>query len=142
MADESSSVHGARSRLTSAPESAMGLVRRLVDEVATLIRQEIALASAEVSHAVREAKAGVGWIASGGAVAFAGLLLLLEALVLGLSERMRPWIAALLVGVIVAAVGLVLLQSGKRKLDPKSLRPARTQESLRRDKELLERRTQ
>ncbi len=144
MADEPTQIHTTRSRITgvSDADSAMSLVRRLLDEVSTLFRQEIALASAEVSRSVSDAKAGVGSIATGGAVAFAGFLFVLAAAVLGLSEVMHPWLAALIVGIVVAVIGLILLKTGKSKLDPSALRPRRTQESLRRDRELIERRTQ
>ncbi|MBV8975348.1 MAG: phage holin family protein [Sinobacteraceae bacterium] len=133
-----------KSRLAAATDgdSAMYLVRRLLDEVSTLFRQEISLASAEVSRSVSQAKAGVGSVATGGAVAFAGLLFLLGALVLGLSRVMAPWLAALIVGGVAAVIGLILLKAGKNRLDVDALKPRHTQESLRRDKELLERRTQ
>ncbi len=144
MSDEPTQMHTARSRVTGVGDgdSAMSLVRRLVDEVSTLFRQEIALASAEVSRSVSDAKAGVGSIATGGAVAFAGLLFLLAAAALGLSEVMQPWLAALIVGVVVAVIGLILLKRGTSKLAPGALTPRRTQESLRRDKELIDRRMQ
>ncbi len=145
MADEPTQMHTARPRATAVVgdgDSAMTLVRRLVDEVSTLFRQEIALASAEVSRSVSDAKAGVGSIATGGAVAFAGLLFLLAAAVLGLAKVMEPWLAALIVGVVVVVIGLILLKAGKSKLDPAALTPRRTHESLRRDKELIDRRTQ
>jgi xanthine/uracil permease len=76
----------------------------------------------------------------GGAVAFAGFLVLLEALVLGLSERLAPWLAALIVGVVVAIIGYIMLHTGRKRLEPAVLKPRHTQESLRRDQELLERR--
>ena len=142
MADEPTQIHASKSRLSGDGDSALGLVRRLVDEVSTLFRQEIALATAEVSRSVSAAKAGVGSIATGGAVAFAGLLSVLAAVVLGLSQVMAAWLAALIVGVVVAGIGLALLKAGKNRLDPNTLRPRHSQESLRRDKELLERRTQ
>jgi hypothetical protein len=40
------------------PDSAAGLLTRLMGEVSTLFRQEIALAKAEVSQPASEAKAG------------------------------------------------------------------------------------
>jgi uncharacterized membrane protein YqjE len=142
MADESPHISAQRSRSTkvSDGDSAVSLLRRLVDEVSTLFRQEIALASAELSRSLSSVKAGVGSIAMGGAVAFAGFLVLLEALVLGLSERLAPWLAALIVGVVVAIIGYIMLHTGRKRLEPAVLKPRHTQESLRRDQELLERR--
>jgi Putative Actinobacterial Holin-X, holin superfamily III len=143
MADEATPIRPARARATSVPEtdSAMALVRRLIDEVLTLFRQEIALATAELSRSLTRARTGIGSIATGGAVAFAGLLLLLQAAVLGLALVLPAWLAALIVGAVVGAIGLAMVSAGKRRLEPGALAPTRTQESLRRDKELLERRT-
>jgi hypothetical protein len=121
-------------------ESPAGLLRRLVDELTTLVRQELALATSEITRSISSARTGITAIASGGAVLFAGFLVLLAAAVLGLAEVMEAWLAALIVGLIVAAVGYGMLQAGRKKLDPAQLKPVRTQESLRRDKEIFDRR--
>jgi hypothetical protein len=65
---------------------------------------------------------------------------LLVAAVLGLAEVMRPWLAALVVGAVVGSVGYWMLHAGQKKLDLTTFKPVQTQESLRRDKEVLERR--
>lgn len=129
-----------KSHMNRDAESPAGLLRRLVDELTTLVRQEIALATSEMTRSLGEARTGVASVATGGAVLFAGILVLLAAAVLALAEVMEAWLAALIVGVIVAAVGYGMLQAGKKKLDPSHLKPVRTQESLRRDKELFDRR--
>jgi len=109
-------------------------------EASTLFRKEIALAKAEVSEAASEAKAGAISLVAGGAIVFAAVLVLLGAIVLLLAERMEPWLAALIVGVVVAVIGFVMIQSGKKKLDPLSFKPERTQDALRKDKEMVQRR--
>jgi uncharacterized membrane protein YphA (DoxX/SURF4 family) len=67
-------------------ESAIGLLRRLVDEFSLLFRKEIALAKAEAVQSFSHLKAAAISMASGGAVLLAGLLVLLAAAVLGLSH--------------------------------------------------------
>jgi len=128
------------SRLEREADSAAGLLSRLMGEVSTLFRKEIALAKAEVSEAASEAKAGAISLVAGGAIVFAAVLVLLAAIVLLLAERMDPWLAALIVAVVVAAVGFVMIQSGKKKLAPSSFKPERTQDALRKDKEMVQRR--
>ena len=123
-------------------ESAIGLLRRLVDEFSVLFRKEIALAKAEAVQSFSHLKAAAINIASGGAVLFAGLLVLLAAAVLGLSHVVADWLAALIVGGIVSIVGFVMINSGKHKFDPSSLKPERTQRALQQDKEMVERRMQ
>jgi len=121
-------------------QSAFGLLRRLTDELATLLRQELALAGAEIFRTMRLLLAAAASLAVGGAVLFAGLLAMLAAAVLGLSTVLHPWLAALVIGAAVAVIGIVLVSVGIRALDPSTLRPARTAESLRKDKDILTRR--
>ena len=123
-------------------ESAIGLLRRLVDEFSVLFRKEIALAKAEAVQSFSHLKAAAINIASGGAVLFAGLLVLLAAAVLGLSHVVADWLAALIVSGIVSIVGFVMINSGKNKFDSSSLKPERTQRALQQDKEMVERRMQ
>jgi uncharacterized membrane protein YgdD (TMEM256/DUF423 family) len=122
-------------------ESARGLLSQLVDEVTTLLRKEVALARVEFSDALSKAKTGVTSVAAGGAVLFAGFLVLLAAAVLGLTNVVEPWLAALIVGGVVLIIGFVMLQIGKNKLEPSAFRPERTQSALRKDKEMMQRRT-
>ena len=123
-------------------ESAIGLLRRLVDEFSTLFRKEIALAKAEVVQGFSQVKTGAISMASGGAMLFAGFLVLLAAAVLGLSNIMPDWLAALIVGALVSIIGFVMINSGKSKFDPSALKPERTQHALQQDKEMVERRIQ
>jgi O-antigen ligase len=121
--------------------SVASLISRLVGELSTLFRKEIALAKAEISESVSHAKAGAIAVAAGGAVIFAGLLVLLAAAVLALAKVMDPWLAALLVGIVAGAIGFVLIQSGKKQLEPSALKLERTQDALRKDKDMVQRRT-
>ena len=121
-------------------QSALGLLRRLTDELATLLRQELVLATAEISRSMRVLLAGAASLAVGGAVLFTGLLAMLAAAVLGLATVLHPWLAALVIGAAVAIIGIVLVWVGIRSFDPASLKPSRTTESLRRDRDVITRR--
>jgi len=121
-------------------QSAFDLLRRLTDELTTLLRQELALATTEISRSMRVLLGGAASVAAGGAVLFMGLLAMLAAAVLGLATVLQPWLAALVIGAAVALIGVVLVLVGIRSLDPSTLKPARTAESLRRDKDVITRR--
>lgn len=121
-------------------ESTRGLLSQLVDEVTTLFRKEVELVRVEMSEAFSQAKTGITSVATGGAVLYAGFLVLLAAAVLGLANVVEPWLAALIVGAVVLIIGFIMLQVGKRKLEPSSFKPERTQSSLRKDKEMVQRR--
>jgi putative superfamily III holin-X len=66
-------------------------------------------------------------------------MVLLAAAVLGLATVMAPWLAALIVGVVVTLVGATLFLVGRKAADPGSLKPTLSVESLRRDKEVITR---
>jgi hypothetical protein len=121
-------------------QSAFGLLRRLTDELTTLLRQELALASAEVSRSMRSMLGGAASLAAGGAVLFTGILAMLAAAVLALATVLQAWLAALVIGAAVTVIGIVLVSVGIRSIDPATLKPVRTAESLRRDKNVITRR--
>ncbi len=115
--------------------SAFGLARHLFDDLATLLRKELALAASEVNYAVKGTKKGITSLISGAVVLNSGFIFLLAAATLGLAEVMEPWLAALIVGVVVTVIGLIMVQAGKKKLEPANLRPERTMEELRKDRD-------
>jgi hypothetical protein len=117
--------------------TATGLLGRLIQDVTALLRNEFALARAEMMESVQRAKGGIGAIAIGGGVLLAGGLTLVAALVLGLGAFMDLWLAALIVGAVLAAVGYGMVNAGKRRLDPSNLSLPRTQQSLRKDRQTV-----
>jgi uncharacterized membrane protein YqjE len=121
-------------------QSVVTLLRRLTHELSTLLRQEIRLATVEISGALKRAVAGTLATASGGAVLFAGLLVLLAAAVLGLATVLPAWASALIVGVVVSVIGLILVLSGAKQLKLSALEPERSVRSLSKDKDVLMRR--
>jgi hypothetical protein len=110
--------------------SVAALLSDLANETALLVRQEVALFKAELSEKLARTGQGAGALAAGGLIAFSGWLALLAAAVLGLSNVVAPWLAALIVGLVVLALGAGLLLFGKSRLD---LVPRRSFRSLRED---------
>lgn len=119
-------------------QSVTTLLHRLTHELATLFRQELALAGTELAHTLGKTLAAAATVGAGGAAVFAGLLVLLAAAVLGLSHIMAAWLAALLVGIAVSIVGIATMVAGTRAL-PETLYPRRTARSLSKDKDVLTR---
>lgn len=114
-----------------------GLLRQLTHEVPSLITKELALAKAEISESIRATKAGAASVATGGAVLLGGFIILLMSAVYGLSNIMEPWLAALIVGVVVVVVGMVMVSAGKKKFEATSFKPERTIHSMNKDKEAV-----
>ena len=113
--------------------SVSALLSDLATETGTLLRHEIALFKTELQEKLGRLGRGVGAVAAGGVIAFSGWLALLAAAVLGLSEVLAPWLAALIVGLVVLAIGGGLLLFGKRRISADALVPDRTLNSLRED---------
>jgi len=93
------------------------LIGDLTRETTQLVRQEINLAKTEMT--VKAAKVGkdIGLIAAGGVLAFLGSIALVAFLILALVRLgLGPWVAALLVGVVLAGIGGALAMSGLKKL--------------------------
>jgi hypothetical protein len=105
-------------------------------ETTTLVRQEVQLAKAELTQSATEAARGIGMLVAGGAVAYAGLLFLLLAIVFGLIEAgWDAWLSALVVGLVVMAISAVLVLRARESLKPANLAPRRTIETLKEDQE-------
>ncbi len=122
-------------------QTVVGLVRQMLDELSTLFRQEVRLASAEISRTLSSLLVGATSVAVAGVVLFAGLLVLLAAAVLGLAVALPAWLAALIVGVAVVVIGVALLGVGRAKFRKTNVKPVYTAESLNRDKDVFTRRT-
>ena len=60
---------------------------------------------------------------------------------LAAAADMELWLSALIVGTVALAVGMMMLQSAKKRLAEQSLVPRHTLDSLRRDKDALRGRT-
>jgi len=117
-----------------ANRSLAGLFGDLARDMTGLVRTELELAKTELSEKAGQAAGGAAFIAAGGFVAFAGVLVLLACAVLALSQVVAPWLAALIVGVVVVGIGVALMLMGKNRLSPANLQPNRTMDTLRDDK--------
>jgi len=122
-------------------QSAASLLGRLVGDFTALVRNEVALAKAELSESSTRAKAGLVALIGAVSTLLAGSLAVVAAIILALSKVMEPWLAALSVGVAIAAVGMILLQGARKKLVPPHVEIDRTRASVRNDVEVLARRT-
>jgi drug/metabolite transporter (DMT)-like permease len=117
---------------SNADERSLGdLFAELSRETGILIRKEVELATTEMSGKLKVAGTQAGIVAAGGALAHAGLLVLLAAIVIGLTELGMPaWLAALIVAVAVIAGGYVLVNRGLSKMRSTSFVPVQTMETL------------
>jgi len=95
-----------------AHNSTAQLVERLSTQVSALVKDEIALATAEMKQKGSRIGAGVGISGAGGLLALYGLAAMFAAAVLGLAMVLDAWLAALVVGVVLLGLAGVLAMAG------------------------------
>ncbi|MGK5519676.1 phage holin family protein [Micromonospora sp. URMC 107] len=103
--------HGPREEVTVAE-----LVQRATDQITRLVREELALARAELTAKGRRAGSGAAMVGGAGGTALLGTGALVAALVLVLAEFMPAWVAALVVAVVLFAVAGLLALFGKKQV--------------------------
>ena len=110
------------------------LFAELSRETGTLIRKEMELANREMTANLKQAGAHAGMVAAGGALAHAGLLVLLAAMVIGLAQLgITPWLAALIIGLLTVGIGYLLAHRGLTNLRRTNMAPVQTIETLKED---------
>jgi len=110
------------------------LVSEAVDQLTKLIRNEMAIARAELKAKASEVALGIGFLIGGALLLIPAMVLLLMALAawlveLGLSNSVASLIAAV-VGLLISAIFAFV---GKSKLSPSNLKPRRTLNEIDRD---------
>jgi uncharacterized membrane protein YqjE len=121
------------------PETSTGqLVKQLSEEISQLVRDEVRLATVEMTGKAKTAARGAGLFGGGGVMAFYGVGCLLAAAIIALAGVLRPWLAALIIGVaLFAAAGVAALvgKSQFKKATPPV--PSQATESVKADVEQI-----
>jgi uncharacterized membrane protein YqjE len=102
-------------------------------ETSTLVRQEVDLAKTELTHKAASVGKDVGFLLTGAAVVYAGFLALVACAIIALAYALPWWLAALIVGIVVAAIGGFLVMRGIDDLKGQDLAPRQTLQSLKED---------
>lgn len=123
----------------------LDLLKELSTEGQTLVRQEVALAKAELAEKAVNVGKDLAFIAAGAFVALAGGLALLYALILGLTvllagpldDETARWLAPLIVGVLIVVAAGALIWTGYSSLKRRDLVPRKTTETIQETKEWM-----
>jgi hypothetical protein len=108
-----------------------GLVRELTDEVSTLVRQEVALARAELRDKQKVVAGSAASLTIGGVMLFGGFLALLCCAIAALGLVLPIWASALIIGAGVLCIGAVMVFGGLAKLKRTSFKPERAMREAR-----------
>jgi hypothetical protein len=116
-----------------------GATRRVAEHARSIVRLELQLASAEVKRKLQQLGTGLAFSFTAAVLAFLALCFALAGAAAALSLVLPVWASllivgggVLLVGVIFAAVGVVLLRKGSNPVPEQALEEAQlTTEALR-----------
>ncbi len=122
-------------RRTAEERSIGELFGALSQDMGLLVRQETQLAKTEMQQKLSRVTTDLVSLATGGVVALLGGLALTAALILLLIDPvgLAPWLAALLVGAVLAIAGGMMLRRGVTDLKRTDPTPRRTVESIKDD---------
>jgi len=114
------------------------LVKQLSEEISQLVRDEVRLATLEMAGKAKTAARGAGLFGGSGVMALYGTGCLLAAAIIALAGVLRPWLAALIIGVALFAAAGIAALAGKgqiKKATPPV--PRRAAESVKADVEQI-----
>jgi len=110
------------------------LVKELSREVSQLVREEIALAKAEMTQKGKQAGIGAGMLSGAAVLALAAVGGSMAFLMLVLDSWMPGWLAALIVTIAYAAAAALLALRGKERISHATPpAPTQTIESVKED---------
>jgi uncharacterized membrane protein YqjE len=127
----------ASSRVSSnGPEPSLGeLLSDLSQDLTELVRQEAQLARTELHEKLSRITVDLASLAAGGVVAALGGLAVTAAIILFLVHPvgLSPWLAALVVAVVLGLAGFLMLRRGITDLKRTDPAPRRTLETIKDD---------
>ncbi len=125
---------------TDPREASIGeLLKQLSEETSTLVRQEMALARAELQQTGKQAGKGAGLLGGGAVVGLLAGIALTLTLIFLLDTFMKTWIAALIVTLLWGAVAAVLALRGKKEIQEATPPAPQTVETVKTTPEAIRR---
>lgn len=128
-----------RSQSSMMDERSLGdLLSNLSKNASFLVRQELRLVKVEMKEKVAKAGKEIALVGIAVFLANAALLSLVAALIIGLANVMDLWLAAFLVGALLAVTAAILATLGIQALRQINPKPERTLATLEEDKVWLQ----
>ena len=119
--------------MATSPQSQRSLsdvVQDIIANLQQIIRSEMRLATVEIKEKTDQAKKPATTLAIGGVLGLYGVGFVLLASMYALSLVLAPWLAALIVGVVLAIVATILVGSGRKSLKKIQALPEKTVQSV------------
>ena len=115
---------------TPAQRTVTDVLQDIVGNVQEIIRAEFRLAKAETKEKARKASGPATMLGVGALIGIYGLGFVLLAAMYALSQVITAWLAALMVGVVLAITAAILVSSGKKALKRISPVPEKTVQTV------------
>ncbi len=93
------------------------LVKQLSEQTSTLVRKELQLAQLEMTEKGKRAGLGAGLFGGAGLIAVFGVATLIATVVMALATFLAPWLAGLIVAVVLLAAAGIAALVGKKQVD-------------------------
>jgi uncharacterized membrane protein YqjE len=117
------------------------LLKQLSEDTSKLVKQEMALARAELAEQGKRAGTGAGMLGGAGVAGLLTLGALTATAIVVLDTAMALWLAALIVTVVWAAVAGVLALQGRNKIKEATPPAPQTVETVKEDVQWAKTRT-
>ena len=127
----------AQQQMVKEERSLGDLFADLASDTGTLIRQEVALAQAEMTHKATKIGKNVGFLVAGGAVAYAAALAMIAGIIILLARFMPAWAAAIVVGLVIGVAAYFVITSALARLRSVDPVPRNTVETIKEDAKWL-----
>jgi uncharacterized membrane protein YqjE len=120
---------------TGAGASLGDTVTGLIQDLQDIIRGEVQLAKTEIKEDTSKLGKALGMIGASALIGLVGFIFVMLSLTYLLNKSMEMWLAAGIVGLALLVIGAILVILGKNQMQQANLKPAKTIESLKEDKE-------
>lgn len=130
-------------RPPQADQSLPDLLRQLSEQTQTLVRQELALAKAEMTQKGKQAGLGASLFGGAGVVGLGAFGALTACLIALLATALdHVWLAALIVAIVYGVIAAVLAKRGREEIqEAVPVAPEQTIETLKEDAQWAKTRT-
>lgn len=109
------------------------LMTQAMEDISTLIRDELQMAKQDLATTGKKVGVGAGLFGLAGTLALFGLGALVATTILGIAEGLAPWIAAAIVAVVLFVAAGVAALVGKGSISTAGDPPAARVESVKAD---------
>lgn len=128
-------IDDARETLGEGANALGTMVGNIIEDLQGIVRGEVQLAKTELKEEAGQMGKGAGMAGAGVFFGLVGFIFLMLSATYLLNKWVEMWIAAGIVGLVLAIIAAILVMTGKNRISEASLTPDKTIDSVKEDKE-------